>query len=147
MKKRKSGWSTWRRRSQSSAAWCREFACCGSWRLLEIQLEPLSLYEANPNVGNRSSVGISFLYPSRCILFVPDKNNPKHECISWSNSLFFIFNIEEGDVRVCGLLRKGVASEWKVKKQASRSRNVGPTGIRYIGYLKYCEDICDVKNN
>lgn len=31
---------------------------------------------------------------------------------------------------------KGVWSVWYVRKQASKSFNVGPVGIRYIGYLE-----------
>lgn len=31
----------------------------------------------------------------------------------------------------------GVEREWYVKKQASKSFNVGPVGIRYIGYLQF----------
>jgi len=39
-------------------------------------------------------------------------------------------------VKVPSLPVKGVCSVWYVRKQASKSFNVGPVGIRYIGYLK-----------
>lgn len=32
---------------------------------------------------------------------------------------------------------EGVARQWNVKKQASRSSNVGPVGILYMGYLQW----------
>jgi hypothetical protein len=31
---------------------------------------------------------------------------------------------------------EGVARQWNVKKHASRSFNVGPVGILYMGYLQ-----------
>ena len=47
------------------------------------------------------------------------------------NSLFYM--ALEG----CGVLPlEGVARQWNVKKHASRSFNVGPVGILYMGYLQ-----------
>lgn len=51
-------------------------------------------------------------------------------------SLRLIFGALEC-IEVNVLLLIGVASKWKVKKQASKSRNVGPIGILYIGYLHW----------
>ena len=37
---------------------------------------------------------------------------------------------------------EGVCSVWYVRKQASKSFNVGPVGIRYIGYLEHEIKVC-----
>lgn len=63
-KNRKSGWYTWRWRSQSSAVCINEAASCCSSGLFADQIELFNLYDASPKAGN-VSLPVAFIQQLR----------------------------------------------------------------------------------